>query len=385
MRKQMGIIMVLLIIVFTGFGMIIPIMPELVTEPFHLGLMLAIYSAVSFFLSPLWGALSDRIGRRPVIITGLIGFAISFLLFGLAGNSLWLMYVSRILGGFFSGAAVSSAVAYVADISSEENRTKSMGLVGMSIGLGFILGPAIGGLAGQYSLQLPFFIASVLTLLLALFAFLALVESISPVKIDANQVKISRWTAFAGPLKYLYTLSFFTSFTLAALESTLQYFQMVKIGANTQQIGMMFAVIGIVGAFVQGGVVRRIKKGSESKYVFLGLLLTASGFFLIIFSSNFWSATLFLAVFGIGNAFLRPTITSLITQKTTVGQGVASGLNSSMDSLGRMSGPLLGSLLFKLQINLPFIVGGIISLLATLLLVGYLKAEQKKRILTTKH
>ncbi len=379
MKTQMGIIMVLLITVFTGFGMIIPIMPELVTEPFHLGLMLALYSAVSFFLSPIWGALSDRIGRRPVIMIGLIGFGISFLLFGIADDHLWLMYASRILGGFFSGAAVSSAVAYVADISTEEDRTKSMGLVGMSIGLGFILGPAIGGLTGQFSLQLPFYIATALSLLLALFAYVNLTESLKIEKRTAHdQPKVSRWTAFAGSLKYLYVLSFFISFTLAGLESTLQYFQMVKIGATTQQIGMMFAVIGVVGALIQGGVVRRIKKGSEARYLLLGLLLSALGFFLIIFSSNFWTATIYLAVFGVGNAFLRPTVTSLITQKTTVGQGVASGLNSSMDSLGRMSGPILGTLLFKQQIYLPYVFGGILSILAISMLVGFIKAEQKQ-------
>lgn len=379
MKKQMGIIMVLLITVFTGFGMIIPIMPELVKEPFHLGLMLALYSAVSFFLSPLWGALSDRIGRRPVIMIGLIGFGVSFFLFGIANDLLWMMYASRILGGFFSGAAVSSAVAYVADISSEEDRTKSMGLVGMSIGLGFILGPAIGGLTGQISLQLPFYIASGLSLFLAVFAYFYLTESlIGNEKQTTKHQKVSRWTAFAGSLKYLYVLSFFISFTLAGLESTLQYFQVIKIGATTQEIGMMFAVIGVVGALIQGGVVRRIKKGKETRYLLLGLLLTSFGFFLITFSSNFWTATLYLAIFGVGNALLRPTVTSLITQKTTVGQGVASGLNSSMDSLGRMSGPILGTLLFKQQIYLPYICGSIISILAIYLLYGYIKANKNQ-------
>lgn len=375
----MGIIMVLLITVFTGFGMIIPIMPELVDEPFHLGLMLALYSAVSFFLSPFWGALSDRIGRRPVIIIGLVGFGVSFLLFGIAGKQLWLMYASRILGGFFSGAAVSSAVAYVADISTEDERTKSMGLVGMSIGLGFILGPAIGGLTGQYSLQLPFYIATVLSLLLAVFAYVNLKESLVIDKMHTQQKpKVSRWTAFAGSLKYLYVLSFFISFTLAGLESTLQYFQMKQIGASTQQIGMMFAVIGVVGALVQGGIVRRIKKGSESRYILFGLVLSAGGFFLIIFSSSFLTATLYLAVFGVGNALLRPTVTSLITQKTTVGLGVASGLNSSMDSLGRMSGPILGTLLFNQQIYLPYIFGGVLSIMAISMLIGFVKADHKQ-------
>lgn len=383
MNKQMGIIMILLIIVFTGFGMIIPIMPELVEEPFHLGLMLALYSAVSFFLSPVWGGLSDRIGRRPVIIIGLIGFGISFLLFGLANDSLWMMYASRLLGGLFSGAAVSSAVAYVADITSEDTRTKSMGFVGMSIGMGFMIGPAVGGILGKYSLQLPFFVATALSILLAVFSVIYLTESlVSEKRTSKKDKKVSRWTAFAGPLKHLYVLSFFVSFTLAGLEATFQYLQMVKFGANTQQIGIMFAINGVVGAFIQGGVVRKIKKGAETRFMLLGLVLTALGFALIIFSHNFWTATIYLAIFGAGNALLRPTVTSLITQKTTVGQGVASGLNSSMDSLGRMSGPIFGTLLYKQYMYLPYIIGAALSLLAISLVYGFIKADRKKDAIT---
>jgi DHA1 family multidrug resistance protein-like MFS transporter len=155
MRKQLAIIMVLLITVFIGFGIIIPIMPEMVST-FHLAVMLAVYSAASFLMSPIWGALSDRIGRRPVIMVGILGFSISFFIFGIAGDQLWLMYASRILGGFFSGAVTACAVAYVADITSEDNRTKGMGLVGMSIGLGFIFGPAVGGLLSVYGNSVPF-------------------------------------------------------------------------------------------------------------------------------------------------------------------------------------------------------------------------------------
>jgi DHA1 family multidrug resistance protein-like MFS transporter len=390
MKNKMGIIMVILITTFTGFGMIIPVMPEMVHDvgaaPVHLGWLLSVYSAVSFFLSPIWGKLSDRIGRRPVIMTGLLGFSLSFFLFGLAANHLWLMYVSRILGGLFSGAAVSSAVAYVADVTSEEERTKAMGLVGMSIGLGFILGPAIGGIAGHFNHALPFFIASLLALLTAGFAYRSLQESLMPEKRTSNALKnISRWAAFSGSLKYLYVLSFFVSFTLAGLESTLQYFEMRRIGASILEIGIMFTIIGVIGAMIQGGIVRKyVKKGTEPTYLLLGLILSALGFFLITFSFNFWSATLFVAIFGIGNAFMRPLVTSLITQKTTVGQGVASGLNSSMDSLGRILGPLLGTFMYQYNIYLPFIIGGILSILAISLLIGYHAAERKRKI-TSSH
>ncbi|MBE3553969.1 MAG: MFS transporter [Thermicanus sp.] len=389
MKKKMGIIMGILITTFTGFGMIIPVMPVLISEtvgdpatsssaPFHLGMLLALYSAVSFFLSPIWGRLSDRYGRRPIILTGLIGFGVSFLLFGLSSGNLFLMYLSRILGGFFSGATTASAVAYVADITTDEERTKYMGLVGMSIGLGFILGPAVGGIAGHLDAAIPFFIAAGLSFVTFLFAISYLSESLTAARrMELAGERTSRWAAFTGPSKYLYILSFFVTFTLAGLESTLQYFEAIKIKAGTLDIGIMFMINGVVGAFIQGGVVRRIKKGSEPRFILLGLLLSALGFTLINFSMDFWTATLFVAIFGTGNALLRPNVTSLITQKTTVGQGVASGLNSSMDSLGRIVGPLLGSTLFSINIYYPYISGALLSILAIGLLYGFLASDRR--------
>lgn len=180
---------------------------------------------------------------------GALGFSISFLLFGLALESLWLMYVSRILGGLFSGAATACAVAYVADVTSDEDRTKGMGLVGMSIGLGFIFGPALGGILSQWGIQVPFFAAAALALGTFVFAYFKLPESLTEEKRSKPQeARASRWSAFVGSLKYLYILSFFVSFSLAGLEATLLLFQRDQIGATPAQLGIMFAVSGIVGA-----------------------------------------------------------------------------------------------------------------------------------------
>ncbi len=376
LNKQLAVVMVILMTVFIGFGIIIPVMPELVksVDPgkaeIHNALMLSIYSAVSFVLSPFWGGLSDRIGRRPIILTGVLGFAASFLLFGLASDNLTMMYASRVLGGVFSGAVVSVIVAYVADVTPPEQRTKGMGLVGMSIGLGFTFGPGVGGLLSRVSLEMPFFAASGLSAILFAAAYIWLKESLPREKRRQVQEKApSRWTAFTGPLKYLYMLAFFVTFSLAGLESTLQWFGMARFDVTPFEFGMMFFVCGIVGALVQGGVVRRrVKKGQEPAYIAAGLVISGVGFFLLVTTHELWSATLYLAIFGVGNALIRPCVTSLITQKTTVGQGVASGLSSSMDSLGRIVGPILAAFLFRLELTLPLIVGGALSLAALLLL-----------------
>jgi DHA1 family multidrug resistance protein-like MFS transporter len=381
MNKQIGVIMLLLMTIFLGFGIIIPILPEVVVgagAKFHNALLLSVYSAASFLMSPLWGSLSDRIGRRPIIMIGLLGFSMSFFIFGLADGHLWVMYVSRILGGLFSGAATACAVAYVADITTAEERTKGMGLVGMSIGLGFIFGPAVGGILSKWGTEVPFFVASVLSLVTFIFAFFALTESLPDDKRTKQQEsKPSRWTAFAGSVKYLYILSFFVTFTLAGLEATLQYYQMDKIGATPFDIGMMFLASGIVGALIQGGVIRRlVAKGAEQKVIAIGLLLSAVGFFLLLFSSNVITAAIYLSVFGAGNALIRPCVTSLVTQRTQVGQGVATGLNSSMDSLGRISGPLLGGAVFAWHQSLPFLIGGVLCLAALLLLRSFVRLDR---------
>lgn len=380
--KSLGIVFLLLLNVFVGFGIIIPVLPELVS-PYDLSLMLSGYSLISFVMSPFWGSWSDKLGRRPIILAGITGYAVSFFLFGIADH-LWLMYVSRLLAGFFSGAVIACSVAYVADVTDEENRTRGMGLVGMAIGLGFVIGPGVGAALSLLGYSIPFFASSALALITLFLASLYLSESLTKEERKARAAAVaasgkpSRWQAFKGALKYLYVLAFIVSFTLSGLEFALYYYQSERIGINPFDMGMMFMVSGIVGALVQGGVVRRyIKKGDEPKFVTIGLVLSATGFFLLIFSTNLFTATLFLTVFSAGNALVRPCVTSLITQKTTVGQGVASGLSSSMDSLGRITGPLFAMGAFYLMIELPFILGGTICLLGLLLLLRFLSVDRR--------
>ncbi|MFX3633396.1 MAG: MFS transporter [Candidatus Pristimantibacillus sp.] len=390
--KRLLIVSAILMTTFIGFGIIIPVMPEIIKATGaagfekHTGYMLAVYSAVSFILSPFWGGLSDRIGRRPIILVGVVGFGISFLLFGISSGNLALMYLSRVLGGLFSGAVASVIVAYVADITTNENRTKGMAFVGVSIGLGFTIGPAVGGFLSVITLETPFFVASALAFITFILAFLYLKESLTPDKRrKSSEPRVSRWKAFTGPLKYLYVLAFFVTFTLAGLEATLQIYGMIRFDVTPLQVGILFFVCGFVGALVQGGFVRRkIKKGEEPKYIAIGLVISAIGFFMLLGAHSLWWATTSMAVFGIGNSLIRPCVTSLITQKTTVGQGVASGLSSSMDSLGRIVGPLAGTFLFTISFGpsfisdggLPYVSGGVLCIAALWLLVRFRKSDQ---------
>jgi MFS family permease len=376
MNRQLMVTALLIAVIFLGFGIVIPVLPELITQAgareFHLGLLLSVYSLLGFIVSPVWGGWSDRVGRKPIMMAGLSGFSLSFFLLAIAGDQLWLMYLSRILGGIFSGATTACAVAYVADITTEETRTKGMALVGMSIGLGFTFGPAIGGLLSGFGLSIPFYAASVLSIAAVWIAYRFIREARVPGEKSRSGGTASRWSAFSGSVKYLYVLAFFVTFSLAGLEGTLQFFQAKRFGATPFDIGIMFFFCGLAGALIQGGVVRRLAdKGKEPMFIVTGLLLSALGFFSLLFSKGFWDATLYLCIFGIGNSLVRPCVTSLITQKSTASYGVASGLSSSMDSLGRIAGPALGTFAFGLHENSPFLIGGVLSILAIGLLIRF--------------
>lgn len=389
MDKRMIVVMAILMTNFIGFGIIIPVMPEIIlatasnNAELHNGAILAIYSLVSFILSPIWGGLSDRIGRKKIIVTGLIGFAISFFLFGLSAGHLPMMYISRALGGLFSGAVTSVIVAYVADITTEENRTKGMAFVGISIGFGFMIGPAVGGMLSSIELTTPFFVAAALSIVTAIFAIKILEDT--GVRVNADEPRVSRWTAFQGTAKYLYVLAFFVTFTLAFLEATLQLFGIERFAVTPSQVGVMFLFSGLAGAIVQGGVIRRmVKPGQEPKFIVIGLIISAIGFFLLLNAHSLVWATISVVIFGCGNSLTRPCITSLITLKTKVSTGVASGLSNSMDSLGRIAGPITGTFLFTFYIGLPYLVAGLLSLLALLLVFGFRLADKHERELSAK-
>jgi len=388
MNKQLGTLMFVIFMVFVGFGVIIPIVPEVIratgASTVNLGILMASYSIASFITAPFWGKLSDIKGRRPILLWGLLGFSASFFLFSVAENSLTLMYTSRIIGGLFAGAVIPCAFAYASDSTDEENRTKAMGLLGMSIGLGFIFGPALGGFLSSFGLFVPFVISGILSLIMTAFSFFTLKESLR--KESADKVQTSRWhdftSDFQGAMKYLYVLSFLATFTLAGLEATFQFFQIAKINATPTTIGWMFMASGLTQALIQGGVLQRFKKGNEKKLMAIGLLVSAIGFTSILLSSSAVNATLFLCIFTAGNALIRPCVLSLITIRTKVGYGSASGLTASMDSLGRIFGPLLGAFAFKLNMTLPFIIGAVVTLAALLLIQRHTALDYSEQTLS---
>lgn len=368
-------------LVYLGFGIIIPVLPEVILEQnyneIHVGGLLTIYSLASFFTAPLWGMLSDRIGRKTLILVGLVGFSLSFWLFSLFFDSLFMLYLSRVVGGLFSGALYAAVTGFAADLSTEENRNKYMGFLGMSIGLGFIFGPAIGGVLGHIDLALPFTASAILLLVIFVYALIILKE---PERTgEANKRALlpkGAMSLWSYRIKYLFLFSFMVTFLLAGLEATFQLFQIERIEITPLQIGYLFMFSGFVDAAIQGGVVRRIKNGTETKWLLYAQIVTAIGLFMTVFTQSIFWAGLSLCVFTAGNALARTTIVSLTTKESGGRYGTAAGMSYSMDNLGRIIGPLLFAWLFTKQPDNIYMLSGILAVLSIVLIFAYRKSTK---------
>lgn len=388
MKKAILLLMSVQFFVYLGFGIVIPILPEVVLHEgyseVHVGGLLTVYALASFFTAPFWGAFSDRTGRKKLILVGLVGFSASFFLFALFMQNLALLYFSRVVGGVFSGALYTAVTGFVADMTDEENRNKYMGLLGMSIGLGFIFGPAIGGILGHIDLQAPYLASGLLTLLLLVYAQFVLKEPER--RGEANKRALlpkGGATLWQYRIRYLFLTSFMVTFILAGIEATFQLFQINQISITPLQVGYLFMASGLVDAAIQGGVVRRVKNGTETTWILVAQLITAAGLLLIPFTTNLFWAGFALSVFTAGNALARTVLVSLTTKESGGKYGTAAGMTYSMDNMGRIIGPLLFTWIFTREAGNMYYVSAILALLTIVLVVAFRKSSQSLRTAET--
>jgi len=381
-KKAILLLMSVQFFVYLGFGIIIPILPEVVLNQgfseVHVGGLLTIYALASFFTAPLWGSLSDRTGRKKLILIGLFGFSLSFVIFASFIEVLPMLYVSRIVGGVFSGALYTAVTGFVADMTTEEERNKYMGLLGMSIGLGFIFGPAIGGVLGAQSLQLPFIASALLLFALLIYASIILKEPETRGEGKKRAIIPKGAKKFwQYRIRYLFLFSFMVTFLLAGLEATFQLFQIDKIEITPLQLGYLFMASGLVDATIQGGVVRRVKNGQETKWIIGAQVITAIGLFLLLFTGSLLWAGFALSVFTAGNALARTVLVSLTTKESGGMYGTAAGMTYSMDNMGRIIGPLLFTWIFTVQPDNVYILSGILAILSIGLIILFRKSTKK--------
>ena len=303
---QLGIIFLTVFIDLIGFGIVIPILPiyaqHFGANEMVIGLLLGTYSLMQFIFSPILGKISDRVGRRPVLLVSLLATSVGFAIMGFAPSILWL-FVGRIIPGI-SGGNITTAQAYIADITKPEERSHAMGLIGAAFGLGFTLGPAIGGLLSHYSIAAPFLFASGLALFNAILAFIRLPESLSAEHrvSPEERAPISQVFKHGWHLPALMGSYFFSIAGFAIMTTIFALFTEARFGFNSEKIGEVFAFIGFIGIIVQGGLLRQLlKRQSEKSLAVTGAILLVVGMALLPGVTGLASLMAVAAVIGIGN------------------------------------------------------------------------------------
>jgi len=388
-NRNLAILFFTLVVVMLGFGMIIPILPFLVEEfggnGLAMGLLMAIFSLMQFLFSPIWGGLSDRFGRKPILLLGALGNGLTMIGFGLATN-LWTLYLFRALGGILSSATMPTAMAFIGDSTEEHERGGGMGIVGAAMGVGMVLGPGIGGMLGGKSFHIPFFLAAGLSILAALLIWFLLPESLPIGKREATHSALRgpqlgvMWSALFGPLGFLLVLAFLHNFALTNFEGIFAYYAEARYGYNAQTIGIILTVVGLTSAVVQGvltGVATR--KWGDTAVTKASLFASIFGFLLMLTARDLPTVILTTSLFILSNAMLRPSVSSLISKRAASGQGQAMGLNNAYMSLGRVVGPLWAGNALDLNLNFPFITGSVIMLIGFVASLFFLPRSQPEK------
>lgn len=359
-NTAIGFIFITMLIDITGWGIIIPVIPKLIEELIHGdiseaakygGWLSFAYAFTQFIFAPLVGNLSDKYGRRPIILISLLGFAIDYVFLALSPNIIWL-FIGRVIAGM-TGASITTASAYIADISTEENRAKNFGLIGAAFGMGFIIGPVLGGLLGQFGSRVPFYAAAVLCLINFIYGYFILPESL-----DKNHRREFEWKR-ANPIGSLFMLKKHPKMSglilvliliyigAHAVQSNWSYFTMYMFGWKEKEVGLSLGLIGLLVGLVQGLLIRWInpKIGNE-RSIYYGLGLYAVGMLLFAFATESWMMFAFLVPYCLGG-ICGPALQSVITGNVSKQeQGELQGALTSLMSATAIVGPPLMTNLF---------------------------------------
>ena len=385
-----GFIFITMLIDITGWGIIIPVIPKLIKELIHGdiseaakygGWLTFAYAITQFLFAPLIGNLSDKFGRRPIILISLFAFSMDYLLLAFAPTITWL-FVGRIIAGL-TGASITTASAYIADVSTPENRAKNFGMIGAAFGLGFIIGPVIGGLLGQYGSRVPFYAAACLCLLNFLYGYFILPESLAQEnRRNFNLKRANPIGAFMNirkrPSLYGLLFSLFLVYVAShSIQGNWSYFTMYKFGWDEKMVGISLGVIGLLVGLVQGVLIRWInpRLGNE-KSIYVGLALYTIGLFLFASATKSWMVFVFLIPYCLGG-IAGPAMQAVISSKVDASeQGEIQGTLSSLMSASTIIGPPLMSSIFYYFTHsdapfkfagAPFILGGTLMLVSAII------------------
>ncbi len=397
-KKQaaLGFIFLTLLLDIIGFGIIIPVLPELIQQLTNSSLseaakyggwLLFAYSIMQFICSPIIGNLSDKVGRRPVLLFSLFGFGIDYLFLAFAPTIFWL-FIGRIIAGI-TGASITTASAYIADISTPEKRAQNFGMIGAAFGLGFIIGPFLGGQLSHFGTRWPFYGAAALTLINWLYGYFVLPESLDKAhRREFSWKRANPVGALLHLVKYPVIAGLVLSigliyFAAHAVQTTWSYYTIEKFKWSKAMVGNSLAVVGVCVALVQGVLIRKIiPKLGQEKSVYIGLALYTLGFLLFAYASQTWMMFAFTIVYCLGG-IAGPSIQGLISTHVPANeQGELQGALTSLMSLTSIFGPLAMTYLFafftspKAPVYLPaapFLLGAFLTLISTILAYRTLK------------
>jgi MFS family permease len=379
-RKPLLIVLSIVVVDLVGFGIVMPVLPfyaeEFGASGTTLGLLMASYAAAQFVCAPLWGRLSDRIGRRPVMLFSVAGTSAALALFGLAPSMSWL-FVARVLAGGFA-ANLSVASAYITDVTGEEERTRWMGLLGASFGVGFILGPAIGGLLSPLGYEVPMLAASGLAAVNFFYAALSVKEPDRRVEHDANVVSVSRFSVLRDPeVRRLCGIYLVYSLAVTQLETIFAYFMKHRFACDAREVAWIFVGMAFVMGGIQGGAMKRLSaRYPEKKLTVTGCALLVLAFALLPSAPSVGLLLIPLAVAAVGRAIAQPPLMSLTSMAATPQtRGIVMGTFQSSASLARVIGPVLAGLLYDSAQPGPFYLASGLMVLAFVLSRGLPKRD----------
>ena len=397
MNRSLFILLCGLFVIMTGYGVTLSVLPFHIERmalaegtgqdqaSIHVGLITGLFAFMQFFFAPLWGRISDRMGRRAILLIGMFGFAMANFMFGLSTN-LTMLYVSRFIGGSLSAAVLPVTAAFVSDLTSEDQRGKGMAWMGSAAGLGVMLGPALGGLlAGvQFSnairlghfafgaFSLPFFAAGGFALA-ALLAILLLLRDPADQMPDVPIIRshsVMSHMLKRRSFRRVLSLSFLAQFAMAMFEGTFALHAGPVMGLGPSEMGLVLMVCGFVMAAAQGGVISWvIDRTPEARLIFWGLVIMGTALILLMVSKNMASVLMLTALFGFGMAIIIPVLAALVSRDSNANAGIVMGMQNAVNSLGQATGPLAGGFLLTLSLHLPYLLAGVALLAAAIMLV----------------
>jgi DHA1 family tetracycline resistance protein-like MFS transporter len=378
MRKSSLLVIFLVVFIdLVGFGIVVPILPYYAesygASAWALGWLMTAYSLFQFFFAPFWGRVSDRVGRRPVLLMSILGSCISLVILGFAKNLEWL-FIGRVLAGI-CGANISTAYAYVTDVTTDENRAKGMGLIGAGFGLGFIFGPAIGGVLSRWGYGVPMFAAAGLALFNFIFALFKLEEPTLPTEVRSShrskRFSLDTWrAAFSSPKSRIAILIFLlVTLAVTQMEVTFAIFLKARYGYDAESAGMLLAIMGIVMVGVQGGLIGKlVKRFGEVKLVLFATLLAAGALTVFGWTHSMAVLVMMLVFLALGQGTLHPSLSSLASKGATPDtRGATMGTFQSAGSLARVIGPPVAGWFYDhISLSSPFYCGAVVLVCACL-------------------